>query len=154
MPIATFNGRHNAVKSKILLTVLLNKEKENGSMSARQLADASGEDYDYLLTRLGLWTKWKYLIRHTKSGDIRPVYCYSIGKRGEDFIQYRIPSGKIEEYQAELAAYRAERSRKARARWAAIRAQREAESKAEREAEVAALHARLRVLIANPRKDT
>ena len=152
MGIATFRGRHNAVKSKALITLLA--EKEWGSLTVRELANKSGEDYLYLMSRMGLWTKWHYVIRRTKAGDIRPVYCYSIGKRGEDFIQYRIPPAVLKRYQAELDTYHAEQFKKRKAKWAAINAQREAQSKAEREAEVAALHARLRVLTANPRKDT
>ena len=46
---------------------------------------------DYIKLRLGKWVEWKYIIRKAKVDTIRPVFCYSINKRGEQFIEDVFP---------------------------------------------------------------
>jgi len=60
----TFNGRHNALKCKVfyvLYELYRAKQGEDRYLTAQQLADATGCNYQSLLTRLPLFCRWKYL---------------------------------------------------------------------------------------------
>jgi hypothetical protein len=57
-------------------------------------------------SRVGKWVAWDYLVRKIKQGMNRPVYSYSIAKRGEHFIEDRIPRERLKDYLEEIRASR------------------------------------------------
>ncbi len=105
---ATFNGIHNASKSKVLITLYHHRHKlgNNGGLSLRELSIYSGVPYSYLESRLGKWAKWKYVLRKVKMGGNRPVFCYEIAARGEKFVEIRIPADRREDYVKEIRQWR------------------------------------------------
>lgn len=73
---ATFLGKHNEPKSKILLFLM--DRKHRGiitGFTAKQLHMETGVNYNYLLTKLSKWAKWG-----------GPCFSYIIGDRGIHFV--------------------------------------------------------------------
>jgi hypothetical protein len=106
---ATFKGKHNACKSKVLIVLYHRKYRlvDNTGLSLKELADASGVKYFYLETRLSKWVEWGYVIRKIKMGGNRPVYCYLIAKRGQQFVERRIPKNRLQDYIVEIQTFKA-----------------------------------------------
>ena len=103
--IATFRGKHNASKSKILLICYHQKFMEQSTIgfSARELAEISGVSYSYLKKRLSKWVEWKYLLRKATAGPHgKPVFVYSIATRGSHFLEDRAPKEKLDQYLREI----------------------------------------------------
>ena len=96
---ATFNGRHNAVKAKALIVLY---QLPGKSLSLAELAEATGESYNYLGSRIGKWVEWGYLKRTIKMGGNKPVFGYSLAVRGKRFYLYRLPLKRRLQYLAEL----------------------------------------------------
>ncbi len=106
---ASFVGSHNESKAKALITLYSAKYHEHkAGFTLRELTSLSGVDYGYLKSRLSKWVAWQYLTRKIVQGELRPVYQYSLTKRGERFIGY-IPTEVAERYWAEIQAYRERR---------------------------------------------
>lgn len=105
---ATFNGRHNACKSKALIVLYHRKYKlhQSTGLTLKELSRASGVSYSYLKSRLGKWVSWGYLLRKITNGTNRPVYSYSIGKRGRHFVEDRIPKDILSQYIEDIKALR------------------------------------------------
>lgn len=100
---ATFNGRHNAVKAKVLIILY---KLDGKALSIAELAEATGEAYGYIGSRASKWVEWGYLKRGIKLYSGRPVFGYSIARRGVRFVKYRIPLSRKQAYLAEVEAYR------------------------------------------------
>lgn len=98
---ATFKGRHNACKSKVLIVLYKIRGYPKG-LSLSELARDTGVKYSYLESRLGKWVQWDYIDRKIKQGDNRPVYCYYISARGIHFVEKRIPKKRRLDYEAEI----------------------------------------------------
>jgi hypothetical protein len=102
---ATFNGCHNAVKTKVLI-VLFHRQytEELGSgLTAKQISIIAGVNYDTLLSRLGKWHSWGYIRRVGKvDGNGRLVFHYSIASRGRNFIEARVPGDVLSRYIREI----------------------------------------------------
>ena len=111
---ATFNGCHNACKSKALITLYHWKKKLRATtgLSLKELAESSGVTYNYLGSRVAKWVEWGYLNRKVKMGGNRPVYCYYIAERGIQFVEYRIPRERLQDYIDEIREYRAKNNAK------------------------------------------
>jgi hypothetical protein len=118
--IATFRGKHNEAKSKVLITLLDSKEKGYGGLTLKEIARESSVSYEYLKSRLGKWYQWKYITRHVTNGSTRPVYSYSIAVRGEAFVNTRIPPEVLYRYTADLREYHNKKLERVKARMAAI----------------------------------
>ena len=95
--IATFNGRHNEVKSKALL-VMFALDKP---LSLKQLALHTGCSYWSLSTLLPRWYRWGYVLAYGSPGS----YRYKIAAKGRRFLHY-IPVDNYEQYRADLIAVR------------------------------------------------
>jgi len=108
---ATFRGRHNAVKAKVLIIL---HRLEGRALSLSELANVTGESYGYIGSRLAKWVEWGYLKRSIKLGINRPVYGYSIAKRGVRFVKYRIPHSRKLDYLTELNRHKAGRGTQAK----------------------------------------
>ena len=107
--IATFNGIHNASKTKTLLTLYSIKHKYNSNkgLSARGIHLASGVNLAYLNARLGLWYDWGYIYRRAQdTHQGRPIFVYMIAPRGEHFVEDIVPDDARERYLKEIRAYR------------------------------------------------
>jgi predicted ArsR family transcriptional regulator len=104
VPKATFNGRHNKQKSKLLIVLYdrLKNLKKRGGLRIRELAGASGVSYDYLRARLTLLYGWGYIHRRIIKKYNRPIYRYTITKKGIRFVEKRIPKDKLQEYIREI----------------------------------------------------
>lgn len=106
---ATFNGIHNATKSKCLI-VLENHPK----LSAQELALLTGIPASSVFSSVMHWAKenWEYVQRTIDMKDGQPCFVYSIAPRGRKFLEI-IPPEKMEQYKAEIA----EAQQKAHAEW-------------------------------------
>ena len=108
--IATFRGKHNASKSKVLLICYHRKFMEHSTigLGARELAETSGVNYSYLKKRLPKWVEWKYLLRKATAGPQgKPVFVYSIAVRGSHFLEDRAPREKLNQYLMEIRSAKA-----------------------------------------------
>lgn len=75
----SFNGSHNRVKAKCLVTLYrLHQAGEYKTLTARELADATGANLDSLMVLLIRWNNWRY-VRCDQSGRVKK---YSIGSKG------------------------------------------------------------------------
>jgi hypothetical protein len=75
----------------------------NIGLNFRQIWWATGVNVGYLKSRLGIWTRWKYLSRRavsSKSG--RALYRYTLAKRGIHFIEDIIPPNAAQEMIKEI----------------------------------------------------
>lgn len=89
----TFNERHNACKSKVLIVLYHFKHSSSlgSGLDARGLFLHTGVSYNYLLARLPKWHEWRYVLRHSAIGsNNKPVWHYRIAARGEKFITERL----------------------------------------------------------------
>ena len=98
---ATFRGKHNKIKSQVLIYLVARYKKGFGGLSAREIHDAIGVSLTTLKTKLPQWVKWKYVNRKAVSGS-RPHYSYTIAERGAKFVSIRIPPDKYNEYVQEI----------------------------------------------------
>jgi hypothetical protein len=78
--IATFEGKHNTVKSLCLMFLSTRK----APVSLRYLAESTGSNYNSLAVLVGRWVRWHYVLRSGLEGD----YRYKIGARGSTFLTY------------------------------------------------------------------
>ena len=121
--IATFNGKHNMMKSKALMILLDRRQKEQGGLTLKQLALSSSVSYEYLKARLGVWHGWKYVNRRvTTNGKNKPVFSYSIAARGIRFVNERIPQAVFDRYIMELKEHHRKQAEARQQRMAKIMA--------------------------------
>lgn len=93
--IATFNGSHNAMKSKCLIYLSQSQEW----LSVSMLAQAANVNYESLRVKISLWYKWRYIKRRVANPNHgRPYFEYHIDQRGQQFCDIRIPKDKFAEY--------------------------------------------------------
>ena len=88
--IATFKGKHNRSKSKVLLLLyhVKHHQEDTSGRTARWLYINSGVPYSSLQSRLGQWAKWGYVTRHTSKGlDGKPCWYYRLGIKGKKFVE-------------------------------------------------------------------
>lgn len=89
--VATFNGRHNIVKSKvfILLHAFQKGDKNNRdkAMTVRNISVLTGCNYHSLATMVKRWQSWRYITSFEKDG----LKHYLIRTRGIHFVTDRIP---------------------------------------------------------------
>jgi hypothetical protein len=97
-PLATFRGRHNAVKSKCFIILYsLDGHNDFNGLTYRQLADTTGCLVCTVKTRVGKWCAWKYI----KRIDSIP-YRYMIAARGKHFIENILPDEALARYMNEM----------------------------------------------------
>ena len=102
--IASFFGKHNMLKSMVLLA--LKTEENNGSLSARQLAALTGLGFDSVKSSLSRWQHWQnhYLNRKGR----KKLYRYSLANYGNEFLKilHLIAPDKEQEFLTIIAANR------------------------------------------------
>ena len=102
--IAQFNGKHNMLKSLLLLA--LKTEENNGSLSARQLAALTGLGFDSVKSSLSRWQHWQnhYLNRKGR----KKQYRYSLANYGIEFLKilHLIAPDKEQEFLTIIAVNR------------------------------------------------
>ncbi len=111
--IATFNDVHNASKTKVFIVLYHRKNRLglNTGLNVRDIHLQSNVDYDYLRTRMSKWHEWGYLSRRpVDSGKGRAVYTYMIAKRGEHFIEDIVPGDILNQYIAEIKAFKSKQA--------------------------------------------
>jgi hypothetical protein len=84
---ASFRGKHNITKSKVLL--ILNEYRS--PLSVRALAHQSHTSYDSLRSLLPKWTRWGYVLRRQVVRRHREIFVYRISARGCRFVNQRLP---------------------------------------------------------------
>jgi hypothetical protein len=94
--IASFDGKHNRLKSLVLLAV--KTEPEHHSLSARQIEELTGLGFNSMLVSISKWHHWysHYLNRKGK----RRLYRYNLATSGAEFLEilHRVRPDKEEEY--------------------------------------------------------
>ena len=99
-----FTGKNNSSKGKVLIWLL---HRKGQFRTARQLADDTGVNYDYLRGRLSFWFNIRYINRKVVIPHRgRPLWAYCIAERGEHFVNNRIPVEKHNEYVNEINQWR------------------------------------------------
>ena len=102
--IASFGGKHNTLKSLVLLA--LRTEPNNGSLSARQLSTITGLGFDSVKSSLSRWQCWHnhYLNRKGR----KKQYRYSLANYGIEFLKilHLIAPDKEQEFLNIIAANR------------------------------------------------
>ena len=102
--IASFVGKHNMLKSLVLLA--LKTEENNGSLSARQLSAITGLGFDSVKSSLSRWQRWHnhYLNRKGR----KKQYRYSLANYGIEFLKilHLIAPDKEQEFLNVIAANR------------------------------------------------
>ncbi len=105
---AHFEGKHNASKAKVLIYLEYRYRKGfYHGMTAQQLHDATGVNFNYLKSRLTYW----YHIGYLKRGVIerekgRSLYTYRIDDRGIRFVYERIPLDRYNDFVREINEWR------------------------------------------------
>lgn len=94
--LACFRGKNNSSKGKVLIYLLY---LEGKFRTARQIFFDTGVSYAYLRSRLSFWFNIRYLNRKALlPARGSPVWAYAIAERGKNFVTYRIPPEKRNEY--------------------------------------------------------
>lgn len=83
--IATFNGRHNMVKSAVLLLL----HQYPGKLSLADITRYTEGNYHSLAVLLGRWHNWGYVTQYYSKK--RGMFLYGESSRGERFIFDRLP---------------------------------------------------------------
>lgn len=100
--VATFNGRHNANKTKTL--IILNHFNKQ-SLTAKEIHYYSGVPLLYLRQRLTFWYRIRYVDRQLAERAGRPCWSYRIDERGTKFLNNRVPHDKLDLYIGEINAW-------------------------------------------------
>jgi hypothetical protein len=94
--IASFDGKHNRLKSLVLLAI--KTEPDHRSLSARQIEELTGLGFNSMLVSISKWHHWysHYLNRKGK----RRLYRYNLATSGAEFLEilHRVRPDKEEEY--------------------------------------------------------
>jgi hypothetical protein len=94
--IASFDGKHNRLKSLVLLAI--KTEPEHHGLSARQIEELTGLGFNSMLVSISKWHHWysHYLNRKGK----RRLYRYNLATSGAEFLEilHRVRPDKEEEY--------------------------------------------------------
>jgi hypothetical protein len=99
----SWRGLHNSVKAKILLQLYSEWEHCNDKgLCLSELVKLTGTKAMSLQVLLPKWTRWHYVRRKAKIHDNKPVFSYTIAKRGFKFVEIRLPNGKREQFVAEI----------------------------------------------------
>ena len=103
----SWRGKHNAVKSKVLLQLYSVWSKgDNDGLCLSELAALTGTAATSLKTLLPRWTQWHYTRRKAKVFNKRPVFSYLIDARGRRFVELRLPPEKRAQFITEIKAAR------------------------------------------------
>jgi len=102
--IATFRGKHNVNKSKVLIYLFSRLYQGfNDALSAQELIRFTGCPHKSVLNKLTFWYNIRYLNRRAVGVDGgRPHYTYTLAERGIHFVRNRIPPDKFNQYVKEL----------------------------------------------------
>ena len=102
-PKASFNGKHNKVKAKVLITLYLRTlENINTGLSARELAELSGEKLISITGKLSAWTRWGLVRQRPGRIGTKCMAVYSLGKKGNHYVIYVIPPEIYSKYLNEI----------------------------------------------------
>jgi hypothetical protein len=105
---ATFTGKNNLTKSWVFVTLLDHRDHgDNSGLDAYRLALLTECPESSIKCRARFWVKWGYITRRVGTNRYgRPVFVYKLAKRGEEFINIRMPSSLRECIECELAAHK------------------------------------------------
>ncbi len=109
--IATFNGSHNSVKSKVLLVLYFRKidQGDDSGMTLRELFNETGCNILSLYAHVGEYAyKYRdpYLNRTMSMNSAQMLWHYTIAQRGIRFVEQRLTSDARARFLAEIKAYR------------------------------------------------
>ncbi|MFC1940045.1 hypothetical protein ACFLXO_05110 [Chloroflexota bacterium] len=99
MVIATFRGKHNWSKVRVLYILYSCQDWSCHSLTASQLQQYTGLSKDATYAVLGRLSKWNYILKHYNDGR----YYYRLAARGERFLNY-VPGSVLYALQPELQA--------------------------------------------------
>ena len=102
-PKASFNGKHNKVKAKVLITLYLRTlENINTGLSARELAEQSGEKLSTIKRKVYAWAKWELVRQKPGRVGTRCVALYYILPKVMHYVIYVIPPEIYSKYLNEI----------------------------------------------------
>ena len=98
--VATFNGKHNRSKAKVLVFLYdrLENTGQGFGLSVNELSKLLDIPKGSLKSLCTRWHSWHYLKRRVKidsTGEL--VYCYALAERGKWFVTVRIPKDILQE---------------------------------------------------------
>jgi len=105
---ATFNGLHNIKKTTAFIVLYHHKNVlgQITGLTAKEIVNLCGVKYISLLSRIRLWAKWGYVSRKKdENSKGRIVYRYRIEKRGEYFIEHRVPNDILKRLVQEIKEF-------------------------------------------------
>jgi len=109
----SWRGKHNSVKSKVLLQLYSVWAKGDADgLCLAELAALTGTIASSLKTLLPRWTQWHYTRRKAKIHNNKPVFSYLIDARGRRFVELRIPESKREQFVAEIKLSRVKNTKR------------------------------------------
>jgi len=109
---ATFEGRHNSSKARVLLSLyeIMFTHGVNKGFNAGEIHLLSGVPINTINASLPKWHRWHYVARRAQvNGNGKPAFFYYLGARGKHFVEERIPPDKLKRYSEEIKAFRKER---------------------------------------------
>ena len=110
--IACFLGKNNSSKGRVLIWLMHLGGKFR---TARQIADETGVNYEYIKARLMFWFRIKYVNRKLLIPSVgRPVWSYCIAERGRHFVDEHLPADKFSEYINDINLWRKARAASAK----------------------------------------
>lgn len=110
-PRASFLGKNNATKLRVLLFLSLYRHKASGvaKFTAHEIADkVPNVSSNYLSGKLGYWWLWGYVNRKPREcpGKLgRAEYEYSLGAKGRHFIEDIVPVSIKKQVEDELVTH-------------------------------------------------
>ena len=99
--VATFRGKHNELKVKVLWLLYEGKAQGIKSYTAREITELLGVNYKSLLVSLSKWVRWGYIGRLDSYG----CYRYRLLTKGSTFIQIALMIAPMDRYKRDILAH-------------------------------------------------
>ena len=103
--LASFQGKHNATKSKCLLMLEYSDtaKEQNGWLTALQLSLLTGIPYASILASLPKWIRWKIMIRRkAKLTNGKEAFIYQLSPKGRAWLLRHKSHMPLERYHEEM----------------------------------------------------
>jgi len=103
--LASFQGKHNATKSKCLLMLEHSEtaKEQNGWLTALQLSLLTGIPYASILASLPKWIRWKIMIRRkAKLTNGKEAFIYQLAPKGRAWLLRHTSHMPLERYNEEM----------------------------------------------------
>lgn len=105
---AKFRSDHNSTKCKCLLVLYHWRYKMGNTegLGIKALSNRAGVPYNSVKARAGKWANWGYIKRHVDKSGIRPIFTYTLDKRGKHILESILPRDWMKRYIDEIREFR------------------------------------------------